>query len=187
LHHAVDVGVFATVTGFRLGVTTKSDLIVRDIDLLCEVARRNYLSIHMTITTVDRELARLLEPMAPRPDLRLAAVRALTDAGLRVVVFCAPVLPLINDSEASLDALGRSAAAAGASGFAGNVLFLKPCARQVFMPFLEERFPVLVRRYKERFDRSAYLRGDYPETITKRVRQVRQRYRLGENNTPEEP
>jgi len=81
------LGVFATVTGFRLGVTTKSDLIVRDIDLLCESPAATNLSIHMTITTVDRELARLLEPMAPRPDLRLAAVRALTDAGLRVVVF----------------------------------------------------------------------------------------------------
>ena len=170
--------VFASTAGFHLGITTKSDLIARDIDLLREVARRHYLSIHMTITTVDRELARLLEPLAPRPDLRLAAVRKLTGAGLRTIVFCAPVLPLINDREADLDALARAAARAGARGFGGNVLFLKPCAREVFLPFLEDRFPALVRRYKERFERSAYLRGDYPEKIQEILRRVRRRYRL---------
>ncbi len=181
------LGVFASMAGFHLGITTKSDLVTRDIDLLREIGRRHYLGIHMTITTVDRDLARLLEPMAPRPDLRLAAVRKLTGAGLRAIVFCAPVLPLINDSDPSLDALAHAAARAGARGFSGNVLFLKPCAREVFMPFLEERFPALVRRYKERFNRSAYLRGDYPERIQERLRQIRRRYRLGENNTPTEP
>ena len=91
--------------------------------------------------------------MAPRPDLRLAAVRVLADAGLKVVVGCAPVMPLINDSETSLDALAREAAAAGAVALWANVLFLKPCAYQVFLPFLEERFPELVRKYRERYDR----------------------------------
>ena len=107
--------VFAQVAGLRLGITTKSDLIVRDLELLKEVSRRHYLTVSVTVTTVDRELARVLEPMAPRPDLRLAAVRALADAGLKVVVGCAPVMPLINDSERSLDALAREAAAAGAA------------------------------------------------------------------------
>ena len=63
--------VFAKTAGFRLGITTKSDLVARDIDLLKEVMRRHYLSIHMTVTTTDRELARLIEPLAPRPDLRI--------------------------------------------------------------------------------------------------------------------
>jgi DNA repair photolyase len=179
--------VFAGLSGLRLGITTKSDLVVRDIDVLSEVARRHYLSVHMTITTVDRELARMLEPMAPRPDLRLAAVRELSGAGLKAIVFCAPVLPLINDSEASLDALARAASKAGARGFGGNVLFLKPCARQVFMPFLEQHFPVLVRRYQERFERSAYLRGDYPEQIHERIRQVRKRYGLDSKGPDPEP
>jgi len=116
--------------------------------------------------------------MAPRPDLRLAAVRNLADAGLRVVVGCAPVMPLINDSESSLDALGREAAAAGATSLWANVLFLKPCAYQVFLPFLEERFPELVRKYRERYERAAYLRGSYPEMIQERVEQIRKRYGL---------
>ncbi len=84
------LSVFASTAGLRLGITTKSDLITRDIDLLREVARRHYLGSHMTITTLDRDLARMIEPLAPRPDLRMAAARKLADAGLRAVVFCAP-------------------------------------------------------------------------------------------------
>ncbi len=161
--------VFAGTAGFHLGITTKSDLIARDAALLTEVARRHYLRVSMTVTTVDRELARLLEPMAPRPDLRLAAVRKLAEAGLRVVVGCAPVMPLLNDSDRSLDALAREAAAAGAAELWANVLFLKPCAYQVFLPFLEQRFPALVRKYRERYERGAYLRGAYPEMIHERI------------------
>ena len=178
--------VFAATAGYRLGITTKSDLIARDIDLLCEIARRHYLTIAMTVTTTDRELARLMEPLAPRPDLRLAALKKLAGAGLRAIVFCAPILPLINDSEPSLDALAQAAARAGARGFGCNVLFLKPCAREVFLPFLEEQFPSLIRRYRERFARTAYLRGDYPERIHERVRRIRRRYGLdGEERQPE--
>src|SRR5712692_6353564 len=76
--------VFARMRGLRLGITTKSNLIERDRDLLLEVARGHYLTVAMTITTIDADLARLLEPKAPRPDLRLEAVRRLSAAGLRV-------------------------------------------------------------------------------------------------------
>jgi DNA repair photolyase len=168
--------VFANTSGFRLGITTKSDLITRDIDLLSEIARRHYLGIHMTVTTVDRDLARLIEPMAPRPDLRIAAVRKLSTAGIRASIFASPVMPLINDTDPSLDAVAKAASRAGSRSFGGQVLFLKPCAREVFLPFLEEHFPLLVRRYQERFARVAYLRGDYPEKIQDRIHQIRRRY-----------
>jgi len=179
--------VFAGMAGLRLGITTKSDLVTRDIALLQEITRRHYLTIAITITTTDTALARLLEPMAPRPDLRFQAVRTLTDAGLRAIVFCAPVLPLINDAEASLDALAQAAVQAGARGFGANVLFLKPCAQQVFMPFLEEHFPMLVRKYRERFEHDAYLRGAYPESIRARVREVRKRHGLDRADPQPEP
>jgi len=179
--------VFATTAGFHLGITTKSDLIARDIGLLQEISRRHYLRISMTVTTVDRELARLLEPMAPRPDLRLAAVRALADAGFKIVVGCSPVMPLINDSEQSLNAVARDAAAAGAHRLWANVLFLKPSAYQVFLPFLEERFPELVRKYRERYARVAYLRGSYPEMIQQRVEHVRKLHGLDLPSETREP
>src|SRR6516164_11072721 len=79
--------VFARERGRRLGITTKSDLVVRDLDLLCEIARGNMLSINLTITTLDEKLARLLEPRAPRPELRLGAVQRLSEACLTVGVF----------------------------------------------------------------------------------------------------
>lgn len=178
---------FATTTGYRLGITTKSDLIVRDIDLLREISRRHYLSVHLTITTTDRELARLLEPMAPRPDLRLGAVRKLAASGIRVSINCAPVMPLINDSDPSLDALAKASARAGAYGFWHNILFLKPCSREVFLPFIDRQFPHLARRYRERYERVAYLRGDYPEKIRERVRQIRKRYGLDQERPWTEP
>lgn len=179
--------VFATTAGYRLGITTKSDLIIRDIHLLREIARRHYLSVHITITTLDRDLARRIEPMAPRPDLRLGAVRKLSGAGIRASVNCAPVMPLINDSDPSLDALAKAAARAGAHGFWHNILFLKPCSREVFLPFLAEHFPQLAGRYRERYDRAAYLTGDYPERIRERVHQIRKRYGFDQDRPWPEP
>ena len=86
-------------SGFRLGVTTKSQLVARDIDLFREISQSHFFNVHMTVTTVDAELARAMEPLAPRPDLRLAAVRKLARNGIRASVFRArPLLPLINDT-----------------------------------------------------------------------------------------
>jgi DNA repair photolyase len=178
---------FARVSGFRVWITTKSQLVIRDIDVLQEMTRRHFLTVSMTVTTMDTELARALEPMTPRPDLRISAVRKLTGNGIRAVVHSSPVLPLLTDSDASLDAVARAARTAGAKGFGGNVVFLKPCAWQVFLPFLEDKFPTLVRRYRERFDRSAYIRGDYPERIAERIARIRRRYGFDQIMKQEEP
>ena len=179
--------VFAGIAGLRLGITTKSDLVARDIDLLKEISHRHYCSISVTVTTADANLARAIEPLAPRPDLRIAAVEKLSRAGVRANVFCAPILPLLNDSEANLDAVASRAAAAGARAFGGNVVFLKDCSRDVFLSFLKEEYPLLVRRYRERFERSAFLGGDYPERIRERVAKIRRRYGFDRMAPPEEP
>jgi DNA repair photolyase len=170
--------VFGAGRGRRVSITSKSDLITRDVDLLEKIAEGNALSIHITITTLDRELARLLEPRAPRPDLRLKAVRTLADAGIRVGVFPNPILPLITDSERHLDRLASTARDHGATFFGGGLLFLMPCAKKVFFPFLAERFPDLLPRYEERFSKSAYLRGEYAGMIRARVHAIRTRYNL---------
>jgi DNA repair photolyase len=180
--------VLAATAGYRIHITTKSDLVTRDMDVFHEIARRHYFRVHMTVTTMDRELARLIEPMAPRPDLRVNAVRKLIGAGFRAGIYSSPVMPLISDSDPSLDGVAQAAARAGASGYGGNVLFLKSCAREVFIPFLEEHFPLLVRRYKERYtERVAYLRGDYPERIHARIDAIRQRYGFDQKKSEEEP
>src|SRR5690349_5080417 len=83
--------VFAARRDLSLSITTKSDLVTRDIDLLTRIAEGNDLCINLTITTPHAELARSVEPRAPRPDRRLAAVCALAGAGLRVGIFLMPV------------------------------------------------------------------------------------------------
>jgi DNA repair photolyase len=170
--------VFAAGRGRRISITTKSDLVARDVDLLREIGKANAVSVNITITTLDRELARMLEPRAPRPDLRLQAVRTLADAGVQVGVYPNPILPLITDSERRLDQLARAAKDHGAGHFGGGLLFLMPAARRVFFPFLAERFPQLLRKYEERYTRNAYLRGEYAELIRERVHAIRMRYGL---------
>jgi DNA repair photolyase len=180
--------VFASGRGRRLGLITKSDLILRDITLLSEVARGNSLHVTLTITTLNTDLARLLEPRAPRPDLRLVAVKELARAGISVGVNANPIMPLLTDSERNLDSLAAASAKAGATNFGGGLLFLMPCAQKVFFPFLEQRFPHLVRRYKERFEKNAYLRGPYQEMIRARVQRIRERHGLiSRSNEPEQP
>ncbi len=179
--------VFSGERGFDLGITTKSDLAGRDAELLAEIGRKNRVGVHLTITTLDEALARLLEPRAPRPALRLAAVKKLSEAGVRVSVLAHPVMPLINDSEQSLDEVCAAAARNGASGFSAGPLFLKSCAQQVFFPFLEQRFPHLARRYRERFEKHPYLKGAYPEMIHERLEKIRARHGMKAWEAPEWP
>jgi DNA repair photolyase len=171
--------VFARERGRRLGITTKSDLILRDTDLLCEIARGNVLSINITITTLDEKLARLLEPRAPRPALRLGAVRRLSEAGLAVGVFPNPVMPLLTDGERPLDRLAKAARDSGAQYFGGGPLFLMPCAQKVFFPFLEQHFPALAPHYREQYEKSAHLGKGYKEMLRARLQKIRDRYGLG--------
>jgi len=170
--------VFARERGRFLGITTKSDLVLRDVELLREIARANVLGVNMTITTLDEKLARLLEPRAPRPGLRLDAVRRLSEAGICVSVFPNPIMPGLTDGERQLDRLAKAARDAGALSFGGGPLFLMPSAQKVFLPFLEKEFPELVPQYREWYEKSAYLGRAYKDTLQQRVRRIRDRYGL---------
>jgi DNA repair photolyase len=167
---------FGRHRGFELGIVTKANLIVRDIDLLREFSRNNTLSVHITITTLNTELARILEPRAPRPDLRMDAVRQLSAAGISVGVSCSPVLPGITDSPADLEAVIREAAAAGARHIFGGPLFLKPCSVAVFLPFLEQSFPQLVENYRARYKERSFLPPSYRKRIAQLIASLRQKY-----------
>jgi len=163
---------FARHEGFSLGLVTKSDLILRDLDLLRAIAAKNRLRIHITITTTDTNLARILEPRAPRPDLRFSAVKKLIAAGISTSVNCAPVLPGITDSPMELENVVRAAAAAGAKSVAAIPLFLKPCSEKVFMPFLQEHFPNLVSLYKARYADRSFLPIEYKKRISALVKKL---------------
>lgn len=164
-----------SLSGTSIFITTKSNLVSRDIPLLCLIAERNELRVTLTVTTMDRELARLTEPFAPRPDLRMQAVSELAQAGVAVGVIANPVLPLITDSEENLEAVARAAKAAGADQFGAGVLFLQPTAQRVFFPFLADKFPDYLARYRRSFSQGAYLNGSYPERIRAMVSGIRLR------------
>ncbi len=169
---------FARHHGFELGIVSKSNMMTRDLDLLKQVAKTNRLSVHVTITTLNVELARILEPRAPRPDLRLDAVRTLAQAGLRVGISCSPVVPGITDAPADLEALIRAAAEAGADYVFANPLFLKPCSAAVFIPFLEQNFPHLAENYRRRYQDRAFLPPTYAKRLSALVTRLKEKYKL---------
>jgi len=162
--------------GLEIGIVTKSDLVVRDIDVLREVAAHNSLFVNLTITTLSTKLARILEPRAPRPDLRLLALSRLIDSGFNAGVICAPVLPGITDSPAALDKLVRATKEAGGKYIYANPLFLKPCSANVFLPFLEKEFPHLVDDYRKRYAGKAFVSKAYSKRLSELMAALRKKH-----------
>jgi len=179
--------VFARQSGFRLGIVTKSTLIERDIDLLKQVAAQNSLTVHVTVTTLETKLARILEPRAPRPDLRIRAVARLREAGLRAGVMCSPLMPGITDSRRSLSEVANAASLAGASFFTAGALFLKPCSLPTFLTFVREHFPGQVASYERRYASSAFVSAEYRRRVAELVETVRREFKLGKRYTYEDP
>jgi len=175
--------VFARRAGYRLSLVTKSRLIARDIDLLKRIAERNTLVLHLTITTPDAALARLLEPRAPRPDLRFETVRRLRAAGLTAGILCSPLLPGITDTEAALDRMAALAAQADASFLDAQPLFLKPCSRSTYMAFIHDHFPDRESDTHSRFAHDDFAAPAYRHRLTALVAKVRARYGLHERST----
>ncbi len=163
-------------SGLELGIVTKSDLVTRDIDVLRRIAEHNRLFVSVTITTLDTKLARILEPRAPRPDLRMKAVKELNLAGIRTGVSCAPVVPGITDSPAALDALVKATKEAGGRYIFANPLFLKPCSASIFLPFLEKEFPELAEDYRKRYANKAFASKAYAKRISELMASLRKKH-----------
>jgi DNA repair photolyase len=162
--------------GLSVSLITKSNQIVRDIDLFKKIAERSELSLNITITTLRPRLARLLEPRAPRPDLRLAAVKQLREAGLAVGVSACPLIPGMTDREGELEAVAAAAKQAGALWFFSNVLFLMPSSAKQFLPFVREKFPKLARQYEQWYAKNGYAPDEYRKQVSQRVAKIRQEY-----------
>ena len=153
--------------GHPVGIVTKSALIVRDIDVLARMAKRNLAKVAISVTTLDAKLARIMEPRAPTPARRLDALRQLAAAGIPTAALVAPIIPAINDAdiERVLDAV----AATGAAG-AGYVLLRLPLeVRDLFREWLMEHFP---DRCQHVFTLIRQMRGgkDYDSTFGRRMK-----------------
>ena len=159
--------------GLSVSITTKSDLITRDIDVLQQIAKHSRLDVAITVTTLRPRLARLLEPRAPRPDVRLAAIRKLHEAGISVGTLATPLIPGITDREGELEALAAAAKEAGAQWIATGVLFLMPSSAKQFLPFLREKFPRLTRQYESWYSQNAYAPEPYRQKVAARLARIK--------------
>jgi len=152
--------------GHPVGIVTKSNLVVRDLDILTRMAKRNLVKVAISVTTLDPKLARAMEPRAPTPPRRLEALRQLSAAGIPTSVMVAPVIPAINDAD--IERILDAAAAAGVAG-AGYVLLRLPLeVRDLFKEWLMANFP---DRYRHVFALIRQMRGgkDYDAQWGKRM------------------
>jgi DNA repair photolyase len=152
--------------GHPVGIVTKSNLVVRDLDILTRMAQRNLVKVAISVTTLDPKLARVMEPRAPTPPRRLEALRQLSAAGIPTSVMVAPVIPAINDAD--IERILDAAAAAGVSG-AGYVLLRLPLeVRDLLKEWLMANFP---DRYRHVFALIRQMRGgkDYDAQWGKRM------------------
>jgi DNA repair photolyase len=152
--------------GHPVGIVTKSALVLRDLDILTRMARRNLVKVALSVTTLDRKLARVMEPRAATPPLRLDTLRALAAAGVPASVMVAPVIPALNDFE--IERILEAAAATGVQE-AGYVLLRLPLeVRDLFREWLIANFP---DRYQHVFKLIRETRGgkDYDSSWGKRM------------------
>ena len=162
--------------GLSISIITKSNQIVRDIDVLTKIAARSSLQIDITVTTMRARLARMLEPRAPRPELRLVAVKELHAAGLAVGVSASPLVPGITDGQGELEAVAAAAKEAGAQWFFSGVLFLMPSSAKQFLPFVRQKFPRLAKQYEQWYAKNGYAPEEYRRKASERVAWIRKKH-----------
>ena len=150
-------------------IITRGPMIVRDVDVLVEAARRADVSVTFSIPTLDDEVWRKTEPSTAHPCQRLKAVKRLTDAGIKTGVGMAPILPGISDRPEQLREVVKASRQAGATGIWTNILFLRPGTREHFLEHLAEDWPELVPRYEELYGRRSYLGAAHAKPVRHEV------------------
>src|SRR5260370_29542745 len=151
------------------GMITRGPMIVRDLDVLTDLARRATLHITFSIPTVDEEVWRRTEPGTAHPKQRLRAIDKLVAAGIDVGVGLAPILPGLSDRPEGIEAVVKAARAAGATGLWAGMLHLKDGTREHFMTVLGKHWPELVPRYEAAYRARAYLPQALGESTMKTV------------------
>jgi len=146
-------------------IITRGPMIVRDLDVLVEAARRARVGVTFSIPTLDEDVWRRTEPSTAHPRQRLRAIRALVEAGIDARVGMAPILPGISDRPEQLREVVLAAREAGATGIWANLLFLRPGTREHFLAHLAEDWPELLPEYEELYSGRAYLGSDEQKPV----------------------
>jgi len=171
-------------------IITRGPLIVRDVDVLADAARRARVSVTFSVPTLDEGIWRRTEPGTSPPRQRLRALSRLVEAGVSASVGMAPLLPGLSDRPELLDEVVREARAAGATGIWANLLYLRPGTREHFLAALDRDWPELLPEYERLYRRGAYLPRSETDPVRERVRLlarshgIRDRRRLRLEPTP---
>ncbi len=162
------------------GLITRGPMVVRDIDVLQEAAKRAEVSVNFSIPTLDREVWRTTEPGTASPRQRLRALKQLVDAGIKAGVGMAPILPGLSDKPEQLAEVVRAAREAGATHVWANLLYLKPGTREHFLTELARDWPEELERYERLYADRAYLGKGETEPVRSVVAELRREYRIAD-------
>ena len=156
-------------------VLTKSPLLLRDLDLMLEIAHVTDVAANLSIPTMDEKPWRASEPHTPNPRARMEAVAELNRAGIPTGILVAPLMPGINDHPRQVERILEAAAEAGAVGVSGIALHLRGEVRHIFMEWLRSYRPDLVKRYEELYRRGAYAPREEQDRLRRLLRTTRPR------------
>jgi DNA repair photolyase len=156
--------------GNPCSVLTKSPLLLRDLSLMLQIARRTTISASLSIPTLDERTWRATEPHTPNPRARLEAVAELNRAGIPTGVLIAPLMSGVNDAPHQLEPLLQGAIDAGATHIGGVALHLRSDVREVFMDWLRAQRPDLLERYAELYRSGAYAPSEERKRLAELVR-----------------
>lgn len=170
-------------SGHAVTITTKSPLILRDLDILKVLAGRGQVMVHISLITMDRDLARQLEPGTASPDRRWRTVDRLVAAGVPVALFCAPIIPDWTDQGDNLDALFQNAVIHRISWIMTGLSHFTPNMLAYFSEHLATLDPDRARSFRSHFDHQANLRMEYREAVNARLRDLYNRYSLPSHGT----
>jgi DNA repair photolyase len=166
--------------GNPFSIITRGPMVVRDLDVLVEAARRAPVSVTFSIPTVDEEVWKRTEPSTAHPRQRLKAVKTLVDAGIKAGVGMAPILPGISDRPEQLREVVRAAREAGATGVWANLLFLRPGTREHFLAHLAEDWPEQLPHYQELYAEKAYLGAELTKPVREQVSGLAREYEIAD-------
>ena len=170
--------------GWPVQIATKSTLVLRDLELLKALSEKAGCSIFITITTLDGQLARLLEPKAPNPDERLELVSALSEGGLEVCVCMIPIFPGLTDDKTAIRDVAEAAREHGAKRFLAGLLTLPGEVRERFLALVRARSPEILPFYERVYGPSGYPDRAYEASVMAMVREIRSELGLARRAVP---
>jgi DNA repair photolyase len=166
--------------GNPVGIVTRGPMILRDVDVLQQLATRAEVTVNFSIPTLDEDVWRRTEPGTAPPRQRLRALQRLVEAGIKAGVGMAPILPGLSDGESQLEEVVRAARAAGATHLWASLLHLKPGTREHFLEVLGRHWPEQLPRYQALYTRGTYLGREQTEPTLKLVSRLRARHGISD-------